>query len=99
MIRRTKSGGFDIKNAVTLDFLEKLVNNGTDIKDFLKSPDHGLGDIPVVCLDDKSAELYKNGGFIQTGDASGLRRVYSGDTFIGIGRIDDSGMLRPKRTI
>lgn len=99
MIRRVQSGGFDIKNAVTLDFLEKLVNNGTDIKDFLKSPDHGLGDIPVVCLDDKSAELYKNGGFIQTGDAAGLRRVYSGDTFIGIGRIDDSGMLRPKRTI
>lgn len=99
MIRRTQSGGFDIKNAVTLDFLEKLVNNGTDIKDFLKSPDHGLGDIPVVCLDDKSAALYQNGGFILVGGASGLRRVYSGDVFIGIGRIDDTGMLRPKRTI
>ena len=99
MIRRVQSGGFDIKNAVTLDFLEKLVNNGTDIKEFLKSPDHGLGDIPVVCLDDKSAALYQNGGFILVGGASGLRRVYSGDVFIGIGRIDDTGMLRPKRTI
>jgi len=98
MIRRTRSGAFDIKNAVTLDFLEKLVNNGTDVKDFLESPDHGLGDIPVVCLDDKSADLYKNGGFIQTGGTNGLRRVYSGDVFIGIGAVV-AGVLRPKRTI
>lgn len=98
MIRRTMTNGFSITDAVKLDFLENLVNNGTDIKDFLKSPDMGLGDIPVVYLDNKSAELYKNGGFIKTGGADGLRRVYSGDTFIGIGLATD-GTLRPKRTI
>lgn len=98
MIRRTMTNGFFITDAVKLDFLENLVNNGTDIREFLKSPDVGLGDIPVSCLDNKSAELYKNGGFIQTGGADGLRRVYSGDTFIGIGMVTD-GTLRPKRTI
>ena len=62
------------------------------------SVDYGLGDIPVCNLSDKDASLYKNGGFIETAGDDGLRRVYGGDTFIGIGIITD-GILRPKRTI
>ncbi len=98
MIRRTESIGFSVKNAVQLDFLENLFNNGGDFRQYLKPIDFGLGDIPVWNLDDKSAVLYKNGGFIETGDADGLRRVYSGSEFIGIGMVAD-GVLRPKRTI
>lgn len=98
MIRRTQSGAFTLKNAVKLDFLEKLVNNNDDFRKYLEPIDFGLGDIPVWNLDDKSATFYKNGGFIQTGGADGLYRVYSGDVFIGIGVIAD-GVLRPKRTI
>ena len=98
MIRRTESIGFTIKDAVKLDFLEKLVNNGGDFGEYLKSVDFGLGDIPVQNLDGKSAELYKNGGFIVTSGADGLRRVYCGSEFIGIGYVA-SNTLRPKRTI
>lgn len=98
MIRRTYTNGFDIKNAVKLDFLENLVNNGTDFKKFLKPIDFGLGDIPVLNLDDKSADFYSHGGFIGVDEMDGLRRVYCGNTFIGIGVVCD-GNLRPKRTI
>ena len=98
VIRRTESIGFTIKDAVKLDFLEKLVNNGGDFGEYLKSVDFGLGDIPVQNLDGKSAELYKNGGFIVTSGADGLRRVYCGSEFIGIGYVA-SNTLRPKRTI
>lgn len=98
MIRRVETNGFMIKDAVKLDFLENLFNNSGDFKSFLKPVDYGLGDIPVCNLDDKSAELYRNGGFIDTGGADGLRRVYCGDVFIGIGAVRD-GLLRPKRTI
>ena len=98
MIRRTQSIGFSIKNAVQLDFLENLFNNGGDFRKYLEPIDFGLGDIPVQNLDGKSAGLYKNGGFIATSGANGLRRVYCGDKFIGIGYIVD-GILRPKRTI
>ncbi len=97
MIRRTKSGCFDIKNAVKLDFLENLVNNGGDIGGNLLPVDSGLGDIPVLDINNKSATLFKNGGFIDTNVADGLYRVYS-DNFIGIGRVD-GGKLKPKRTI
>ncbi|MBR4625021.1 MAG: tRNA pseudouridine(55) synthase TruB, partial [Alphaproteobacteria bacterium] len=92
------TNGFDIKNAVKLDFLENLVNNGARIDKYLMQPDCALGDIPVINLDDKETVLYKNGGFIKTDEVDGLYRVYSNNTFIGIGRMKD-GLLHPKRTL
>ena len=98
MIRRTQTNGFDIKDAVKLDFLEKVFNNSGNLGENLKPVDFGLGDIPVLNLPDKDAGFYKNGGFIKTGAACGLYRVYAGDEFIGIGAVD-GGVLRPKRTL
>ena len=98
MIRRTVANGFDIKNAVKLDFLEKVFNNSGNFGDNLKPVDFGLGDIPVLNLPDGSANFYRNGGFVKTDTESGLYRIYTGDVFIGIGVVRD-GHLRPKRTI
>lgn len=98
MIHRTRTGAFNVKNAVKLDFLENVVNNGGQIKDYLINTDSVLGDIPVMNLDDKCAERYSHGGFINVATDNGLRRVYSGNVFIGIGVVCD-GLLRPKRTI
>lgn len=98
MIRRTHSGAFDIKNAVTLDFLENLVNNGGDIRKYLMPTDFGLGDIPVLGLGMDAAVRYRNGGNINVTATDGLKRVYAGDEFVGIGGVKDS-VLWPKRTI
>ena len=98
MIRRTLTNGFEIKNAVKLDFLEKVFNNSGNFGDNLKSVDFGLGDIPVLNLSDKDALFYKNGGFIKTVANDGLARVYCGNEFIGIGAVRN-GELHPKRTI
>ena len=98
MIRRTQSGGFDIKNAVKLDFLENLFNNNADINEKLMPVDFGLGDIPVLNLSDKDAEFYKNGGFITVVADDGMKRIYNNNLFIGIGNVSN-GNLRPKRTI
>jgi tRNA pseudouridine55 synthase len=98
IIRRTRSSGWTIKNAVTLDFLENLFNNGGDIGKYLMPVDSGLGDIPVLNLDGKSCRLYKNGGFIDMAVANGTYRVYSDERFVGIGTVE-SNVLRPKRTI
>ena len=97
-IRRIATDGFDIKNAVKLDFLENLVNNGDRTEEYLMRPDCALGDIPVINLDDKDTVLYKNGGFIKTGESDGLYRVYSNKNFVGIGQITH-GLLKPKRTL
>ena len=98
MIRRTQSGGFDIKSAVKLDFLENLFNNSASIDENLMPVDFGLGDIPVLNLIDKDAEFYKNGGFVTVVAGDGTYRVYNNDLFIGIG-VARGGNLRPKRTI
>lgn len=98
MIRRTETNGFTLKSALTLDFLENLFNNGGDVGKYLMSADYGLGDIPVCSLSDNDAHFYINGGFIETGGTDGLRRVYNGDRFIGVGNVV-GGTLRPKRTI
>ena len=98
MIRRTKSGMHNIKNAVTLDFLENLVNNGCDIGESLMPIDSGLGDIPVLNLGDTDAELYVHGGFIRVASDDGMVRVYTHNKFIGVGHVS-GGILRPKRTI
>ena len=98
MIRRTQSGGFDIKSAVKLDFLENLFNNSASIDENLMPVDFGLGDIPVLNLIDKDAEFYKNGGFITVAAGDGMYRVYNNDLFIGIGVVH-GGNLRPKRTL
>lgn len=97
-IRRMQSNGFDVKNAVRLDFLEKVFNNSGNLGENLKPIDFGLGDIPVLNLSDKDANFYRNGGFVETGAGDGLFRIYTGDLFIGIGVVS-GGQLRPKRTI
>jgi len=98
MIRRTKSGCFDIKNAQKLDFLENLVNNSADIKKYLMPVDFGLGGIPVLNLNDIDAELYVHGGFIKVAQTNGFVRVYNNNRFIGVGDVQNHE-LRPKRTI
>lgn len=98
MIRRTETNGFSIHEAVKLDFLENLVNNGADVGEYMHSPDFGLGDIPVLNLNDGDAALYRNGGFVGVDMCDTMVRVYSGATFVGIGMVSGA-MLRPVRTI
>ncbi|MBR6685123.1 MAG: tRNA pseudouridine(55) synthase TruB [Alphaproteobacteria bacterium] len=98
MIRRTHTNGFDISDAVKLDFLEKVFNNSGDLGQYLKPIDFGLGDIPVLNLTGKDAGFYRNGGFIGTDAPDGMYRVYADGVFIGIGMVTNH-TLRPQRTI
>lgn len=97
-IRRIKTGIFNIKDSVGLDFLENLFNNDADFEQYLKPIDFGLGGIPASNLSEESARTYKNGGFVKAGATRGLRRVYSDGVFIGIG-ITQNGLLKPKRNV
>lgn len=97
MIRRTETNGFFIKDGTRLDFLENLYNNGRAVKDYLKPLDFGLDGIPVAKLETKNAILFSRGKFIPM-NGDGLRRVYSGEKFVGMG-ILENGVLKPKRVI
>jgi tRNA pseudouridine55 synthase len=103
-IRRTETNGFDIKCSVRLDFLENLFNNSGRgaVESYLRPLDFGLGDIPVLNLNDMDAEKFRHGNFSELTGANaalkGLLRVYSGDEFIGIGEFDGT-LLKPRRVI
>lgn len=107
-IRRTRTGGFDIKDAVSLDFLENLYNNSpVEAREHLRPADFGLDGIPVLELNENDAKSFRNGSFVQiavgseqlAGKADGsLLRAYSENNFIGIGEIEDF-VLKPKRII
>ena len=111
MIRRTRTHNFEIKDAVSLDFLENLYNNAhhagdeskagaTGVREYLYPVDFGLDDILVTELNENDAKSFMNGGFIQlpNGNDKDMRRVYSEGKFIGIGKIEN-GLLKPKRVI
>ncbi len=99
-IHRSQTNGFHIKDAVSLDFIQNLFNNGERIaiEPYLRAPDFGLGDIPVQVLDENNARLFKNGGFIDVTGTSGLHRIYTDDKFVGMGVVE-SNVLKPKRII
>jgi len=101
MIRRTASSGFEIKDAVGLDFLENLYNNNpADVEQYLRPVDFGLDDILVLELNDNDAKRFQNGqGIREQGlGISGLRRVYNNSEFLGIGELVDN-VLKPLRVI
>jgi len=99
-IRRTRTHNFVIKDAQTLDFLEKVYHNApAELRDYLNPADFGLDDILVAELHDDDAALFGHGGVIVTkDDSAGLRRVYHNGRFIGIGR-NDNYVLMPRRVI
>ena len=105
MIRRTRTHGFDIKDAVSLDFLENLYNNDPrSVAEYHRPTDFGLDDILVLEINDHNAISFKNGGFVQLTvnnerlTVNDLRRVYCDNKFIGIGSIEN-GILKPMRVI
>ena len=98
MIRRTRTNGVGIKDAVTLDILENNRYNGNELAKYLLAPDFGLDDIPVAKIGKNEAALFENGGFVSCDLPGGLCRVYAGNRFVGMGIID-GGVLKPKRIL
>lgn len=66
-LKRTKVGRFDIKDAFTLETLEKLVHSapaGMMIEDFLLPTDCVLDDIPALHISDEEAKMFCHGQVI-----------------------------------
>lgn len=103
-LRRTKAGPFDLTHAVTLDELERLhEEGGAEALDVcMIAIDSGLQDWPIVYLTEHSSFFWLNGQPVRAQQAplDGMVRVYNhNDEFIGVGEIDDDGMVAPRRLI
>ena len=103
-LRRTEAGPFDLTHAVTLEELERLhEEGGAEALDACMIPmDSGLQDWPIVYLTEHSSFFWLNGQPVRAQQAplEGMVRVYNhNDEFIGVGEMDDDGMVAPRRLI
>jgi tRNA pseudouridine55 synthase len=99
---------------ITLEQLETLFDEAntndiapSELLDPLLLPMTSACDgIPTVFVDDMSANFLRHGNPVQASNApsDGLVQVFIGDNetegeFIGVGHIDDNGLVAPKRIV
>ncbi|GLX87308.1 tRNA pseudouridine synthase B [Thalassotalea loyana] len=112
-LRRVGVGSYDRKDMVTLEQLDALLEEAKErdvspsslLDPLLLPMNTALAGMPSVCVDEESARFLRLGNPV---NASGLptdgfvqvyieRDVNEGNEFIGVGIVDDNGMLAPKR--
>lgn len=113
-LRRSAVGNYPTDRMVTLEQLESLLEQAktqdtppSELLDPLLLPMTTACDgIPEVFIDDMSANYLRHGNPVQASNApsEGLVQVFIGDDvetgeFIGIGQIDDDGLVAPKRIV
>jgi tRNA pseudouridine55 synthase len=113
-LRRSAVGNYPTDKMVTLEYLQSLVEQAEEqelsankLLDPLLLPMTTACDgIPEVFIDDMSANFLRHGNPVQASNvpSEGLVQVFVGDNiidgeFIGVGHIDDSGLIAPKRIV
>ena len=95
-LSREASGPFSLRDAITLDDLENMCTE--DARARLLVPDRALADWPRIDLDDDAAEEIRHGRTVRTDrlPSEGVR-MYAGGRFLGLGRLDEGGVLRVRR--
>ena len=113
-LRRSAVGNYPTDKMVTLEQLQALVEqaeeqelSASELLDPLLLPMTTACDgIPEVFIDDMSANFLRHGNPVQVSNApsDGLVQVFIGENnkdgeFIGVGHIDDDGLVAPKRIV
>lgn len=113
-LRRSAVGNYPTDKMVTMEQLETLLEQAneqeispSELLDPLLLPMTTACDgIPAVFVDDMSASFLRHGNPVQAVNApsDGLVQVFLGDDvdsgeFIGVGHIDDDGLVAPKRIV
>jgi len=102
-LRRTQAGAFTEADCITAQALqaEREQRGLTAIDERLIPMDKAIEDLPEVVLPSITASFVKNGQpvLVRHLPEEGLVRLYDQEQFIGIGCIDDDGMVAPRRLI
>ncbi|MDD2739830.1 MAG: tRNA pseudouridine(55) synthase TruB [Methylomonas lenta] len=95
-LRRTAAGIFDIEQAYTWEQLQAM--SETELLNTLIAVDVPLKQIPAICLSAEQAICINHGQQIGiSGHALGNVRMYSEQTFLGLGEILLNDKLAPKK--
>lgn len=112
MLRRTKVGPYPIEKMVTMEHLETLLNDAkeqgispsTVLEPLLLPMDTAVYELDEVNVDAVSANFLRHGNPVMAAGASAkteLVKITVGEEkeFIGVGQINDDGMVAPKRVV
>ncbi len=103
---RLKAGPFEMEQSYTIETLEQMRAEGLSLDTLLLPQDAAVSHLPAVLLGDISADFLLKGQPVQVSRAptSGFVRIYhlvenQPNVFLGIGEIQDDGLVAPKRLI
>ena len=100
-LRRLSVGPYD-GDMLTIDQLEALAEQGEDVLDSCLQPvDSGVSDWPDVHLTPDAAFYVQQGQAVMVPQAptQGWVRIYDKEHFLGLGEIQDDGLVAPRRMI
>jgi tRNA pseudouridine55 synthase len=103
-LRRTRAGPFRVEDAVTLQTLQGLRDNGAvaEMDSLLLPSDAALGDLPLVQVSESGGFYIRQGQpvLVPNAPCSGMVRVgLENGEFLGVGEILDDGRVAPRRLI
>ena len=98
-LRRTAVGSLRLADALTLDQLSALSED--ERVACLLAPDSLLQTLPAIELDDASSQRFSHGNPVDAGSvlAPGKCRVYGRGRLLGLGEVDVSGVVQPRRLV
>lgn len=88
-LQRTKVNNFDIKDAISLEYLDKVT-----IKEKIISIEEIFKDKPNIDLNNGKLELFLNGVQLTHDLNNGLYRIYNNSKFIGLGIVKNKLLKR-----
>lgn len=97
-LRRLRVSEFDINAAKTLEDLQGIDNDAM-LQQLLIPVDSVLGHWPSIMLNKDQAQAIVHGQTLSNieDDCAGKVRIYQDDIFLGIGELQPTGQLAPKR--
>jgi tRNA pseudouridine55 synthase len=97
-LERTAVGQFRLDQAIALHALEAL--SPAARRDRLLPPETLVGDRPRLSIETEAAARFRQGQAIAVDHPGGGVAVFDREgSFLGVGEIDASGALRPKRLV
>ena len=96
-LRRTASGGFDVRDAVTFDTLEAMDEAALDAR--LAPVAVLVAHLPALTIAGDTARRFRHGGAVPAGThADGIVAAYEAQVLLGIAEVAD-GIASPRRTL
>lgn len=96
-LRRTASGGFDVRDALAFDALDAMDDAARDAR--LEPIAVLVAHLPALAIEGDAARRFRHGGAVPAGThGNGLVAAYEAQVLLGIAEVAD-GVASPRRTI